>query len=213
MWRRLKIVLIIGSALLAPVSMAGATLKAGVARVEITPPTGLSMYGYGNRKGTSTGILDPLMARVLVLEVGEKRLALVVLDLGRVLAPAWIERLRANTQKSSGITYVLVTATHTHSGPAIDDDYPPREGPDWETGVLGKVSQAIEEAHQHAAEARLGTGYGVAYIGHNRLRVNPDGTVTWIEPGAANQMVDHAVAKVFEMLGRLTDTPEDLKKH
>jgi len=25
--------------------------------------------------------------------------------------------------------------------------------------------------------------------------------------------VDHAVAKVFEMLGRLTDTPEDLKKH
>ena len=181
MWRRLKIVLIIGSALLAPVSMAGATLKAGVARVEITPPTGLSMYGYGNRKGTSTGILDPLMARVLVLEVGEKRLALVVLDLGRVLAPAWIERLRANTQKSSGITYVLVTATHTHSGPAIDDDYPPREGPDWETGVLGKVSQAIEEAHQHAAEARLGTGYGVAYIGHNRLRVNPDGTVTWFE--------------------------------
>lgn len=60
-----------------PVSIAGATLKAGVARVEITPPTGLTMYGYGNRKGTSTGILDPLMARVLVLEVGEKRLALV----------------------------------------------------------------------------------------------------------------------------------------
>jgi len=86
MWRRLKSALIIGSTLLAPVSMTGATLKAGAARVEVTPPTGLSMYGYGNRKGTSTGILDPLMARVLVLEVGEKRLALVVLDLGRVLA-------------------------------------------------------------------------------------------------------------------------------
>jgi len=181
MWRRMKCVLIIGSILLVPVSMGGATLKAGVAQVEITPPTGLSMYGYGNRKGVSTGVLDPLMARVLVLEVGEKRLALVVLDLGRVLAPAWVEHLRANARKSSGIPYVLVAATHTHSGPAIDDDYPPREGPDWETGVLEKVSRAIDEAHQHAVGARVGTGYGVAYIGHNRLRVNPDGTVTWFE--------------------------------
>src|SRR6516164_9020084 len=107
MCRRIRCALVIGGTFLAPVSMAGATLKAGVARVEITPPTGLSMYGYGNRKGTSTGILDPLMARVLVLKVGEKRLALVVLDLGRVLAPAWIERLRANTQKSCGMSYVL----------------------------------------------------------------------------------------------------------
>ena len=181
MWRRMKSLLIIGSTLLVPAPLAGATLKAGVARVEITPPTGLSMYGYGNRKGTSSGILDPLMARVLVLEVGEKRLALVVLDLGRVLARTWIERLRANAQKSCGMSYVLVAATHTHSGPAIDDDYPPREGPDWETEVLKKVSLAIEEAHQHAVAARLGTGYGVAYIGHNRLRVNPDGTVTWFE--------------------------------
>ncbi|MGD0923539.1 MAG: hypothetical protein ABSA70_17520, partial [Terriglobia bacterium] len=66
-----------------PLSLAGAGLKAGVAKVEITPPTGLRMYGFSNRKGGATGILDPLMARVLVLEAGEKRLALVVLDLGR----------------------------------------------------------------------------------------------------------------------------------
>jgi neutral ceramidase len=181
MWRRLKRVFIISVSLLVPMPAVGATLKAGVARVEITPPTGLSMYGYGSRKGTSIGILDPLLARVLVLEAGEKSLALVVLDLGRVFAPAWIERLRANAKNSCGISYVLVAATHTHSGPDIDDDYPPREGPDWETGVLEKVSRALEQAHQHAVEARLGTGYGVAYIGHNRLRVNPDGTVTWFE--------------------------------
>jgi hypothetical protein len=181
MWRGLKSLFIIGISFLLPLPRAGAALQAGVAQVEITPPTGLSMYGYGSRKGTSIGTLDPLMARVLVLTAGEKSLALVVLDLGRVFAPAWIERLRAHAQKSSGISYVLVAATHTHSGPAIDDDYPPREGPDWETGVLEKVSRAVEEAHRHLVGARLGTGYGVVYIGHNRLRVNPDGTVTWFE--------------------------------
>jgi len=37
-------------------------------------------------------------------------------------------------------------------------------------------------------------------------------STTWIEPGAGERMVDHAIIKVYEMLGRLTDTPEDLKK-
>jgi neutral/alkaline ceramidase-like enzyme len=181
MWQRVKSALIVGTVWLLPLPAAGAALKAGVARVDITPPIGLSMYGYGSRKATSTGILDPLMARVLVLQAGEKGLALVVLDLGEVFAPEWIERLRANAQKSWGMSYVLVAATHTHSGPDIADHYPPREGPDWETGVLEKVSRAIAEAQQREVVARLGTGYGVAYIGHNRLRVNPDGTVTWFE--------------------------------
>ena len=32
-----------------------------------------------------------------------------------------------------------------------------------------------------------------------------------IEPGAGERMVDHALIKVYEMLGRLTDTPVQLK--
>jgi hypothetical protein len=34
--------------------------------------------------------------------------------------------------------------------------------PAWETATLEKIAQAINEAHQHAIEARLGTGYGAA---------------------------------------------------
>ena len=164
-----------------PQLLPAATLKAGVAKVDITPPLGLPMYGYAGRKGGATAVLDPLMARVLVLEVGEKRLALVVMDLGTVFAPEWINRLRAAAREKGGISYVLVAAIHTHSGPAIRDEYPPRESPDWETGVLEKVESAVLEAHAHAVAARLGVGYGVTDIGHNRLRVNPDGTVTWFE--------------------------------
>lgn len=164
-----------------PVSAAAAGIKAGAARVEITPPTGLSMYGYGNRKGGATGVLDPLMARVLVLEAAEKRLALVVMDLGEPPAAEWIGRLRQNAAKSSGISYVLVAATHTHSGPEIRDEYPPREAPDWESGALEKVGRAIDDAHQHAVEARIGTGYGGVLIGHNRLRLEANGAITWFE--------------------------------
>jgi len=182
MWRVLKAALLFGLCMLTlPGSLAGASLKAGVAKVEITPPTGLRMYGFASRKGTSTGILDPLFARVLVLEAGEKRLALVVSDLGRPFGPALLARLRETAKQTSGMSYVLVAATHTHSGPAIEDEYPPHETPAWETAAVERIAQAIEEAHEGALEARLGAGYGVADIGHNRLRVNPDGTVTWFE--------------------------------
>jgi neutral ceramidase len=161
--------------------MFGSPLKAGAAKVDITPPTGLKMYGYAGRKSGATGVLDHLYARTLVLETGDKRFALVVLDLGRVFASSWIEQLRAAVKQSSGIDYVLVAAIHTHSGPDPTDQFPAPNQPDWETPILEKVEHAIDEAHQHTVEAQLGTGYGVAYIGHNRLRDNPDGTASWFE--------------------------------
>jgi neutral ceramidase len=35
---------------------------------------------------------------------------------------------------------------------------------------------------------------------------------TWVEPGAGERIVDWAVVKTYEMLGKLTDLPDDLKR-
>ena len=85
-----------------PIIGLGATMKAGAAKVDITPPLGLKMYGYGSRTEGATGILDPLYARILVLEAGEQRIAMVVFDLGRVFAPPWVERLRRDAKEKYG---------------------------------------------------------------------------------------------------------------
>ena len=56
---------------------AEAELKAGVARVEITPSAYMPMYGYANRKcGPANGTHDPLFAKAVVLEAGDSRIAL-----------------------------------------------------------------------------------------------------------------------------------------
>jgi neutral/alkaline ceramidase-like enzyme len=154
------------------------TLRAGAAKTEITPPPGLPMWGYSNRKGPATGTLDPLYARVLVLEAATKRLALVTVDLGRSFGPASLDWLRSATRDD--VSFVVVAASHTHSGPVIRDEYP-SGAPAWETSALKKIAQAISQARSHLTDARIGTGYGFALIGHNRLRVNPDGTVSWFE--------------------------------
>jgi hypothetical protein len=158
----------------------GASLRAGTAKADITPAPGEQLWGYEDRKKPATGTLDPLYGRVLVLEAGEKRLALVTLDLGRTFGPASLERLRQSAKRSSGISWLLVTASHTHSAPVIMDEY--KDGPPaWERAALEKIERAIQEATNGLAEARMGTGTGVAYIGHNRLRVNADGSVSWFE--------------------------------
>lgn len=155
----------------------GEGLKAGVAKVDITPPAGVRMWGYFDRLTPAQGVLDPLFARVLVLEAGAKRLALVDLDLGRPFGPAALAHLRDRVRESSGITYALVQATHTHAGPVVMDEYAGGE-PAWEVTDLDRIARAVDTAHEHAAPARLGVGYGDVYIGYNRRRVNPDGTVT-----------------------------------
>ncbi|HTV57150.1 MAG TPA: neutral/alkaline non-lysosomal ceramidase N-terminal domain-containing protein [Terriglobia bacterium] len=158
---------------------AGVVMRAGVARVDITPPPGVQMWGYFNRLTPAQGAIDPLYARVLVLEVGSERIALVDLDLGRTFGHKSLEELRQTVRRSSGINGLVVDAIHTHAGPVIMDSYPSGT-PAWEKNALTKIEQAIQQAQQEAVPVRLGIGHGVAFIGYNRRRVNPDGSVTML---------------------------------
>jgi neutral ceramidase len=159
------------------VSAAG--LRAAVAKVEITPPPGEQMWGYESRTKPANGTLDPLYARVLVLDASNKRIGLVTLDLGRVFGPASLDQLRAAARRF-GISSLLVSASHTHSAPVVQDEY--RGGiPAWERKALNGIEGALQSAAGNLVDAQLGVGYGTAYIGHNRLKVNEDGTVSWFE--------------------------------
>ena len=184
MWR-MRIMVAFGLiTILAAAEASGAGLRAGVAKVDITPPAGQSMWGYFDRKTPAQSTLDPLYARVLVLEAGDVRIALVALDLGRTFGPSEIAMLRERATSSNNISYVLVAASHTHAGPVIVDEYAPGQTPPWETADLDKISIAIQEAASRLVPVRVGTGYGDTAIGYNRRRVNPDGTVTmfWRNP-------------------------------
>ncbi len=176
----MRLAVAIAAAIISSVPSFAAVLRAGTARVDITPAGGEQLWGFEDRVKPATGTLDPLYARVLVLEAGDTRLALVTLDLGRTFGPPAIQHLRESARRTSKISCLLVTASHTHSAPVIADEY--KHGtPAWERAALERIEHAIEEAAAGLTEARIGTGTGVAYIGHNRLRVNADGSVSWFE--------------------------------
>jgi hypothetical protein len=151
-------------------------LRAGVARVEITPQTLMPMYGYANRRcGPANGTHDALMAKALVLEAGESRMAIVTLDIGSLVS----EKLRHEIAAKLGIPVVLLAASHTHSGPAF---LPYGSAPASDPAALAylaelesKIFRAVRQASEAMFPAKLSAGKGSIQLGYNRLRVREDG--------------------------------------
>src|SRR5262245_18250326 len=108
-----------------------AGLAAGAAKIEITPPTGHPMWGYGARHDApSVGVLDPLHARALVLSAGGRRIALVSLDLGRAPTRLSTAAIRARVKEAAGVEHLFLVASHTHHGPVLElDDWPDPKTP------------------------------------------------------------------------------------
>src|SRR5215510_13407114 len=138
----------------------GQALTAGVARTDITPPPGVDLWGYGNRTGPATGTLDPLLARVLVFDDGRNAVAIVTLDLGRTFGQAQMATVRDRVRREFRVNEVMFIASHTHSGPNIDEDYENGNVPEWERRALDKIAQAIGEARGRMVPARIGAGLG-----------------------------------------------------
>src|SRR5215468_1358483 len=163
------------------------TLTAGVARADITPPPGVDLWGYSDRKGPATSVLDPLYARALVLDDGRNAVAIVTLDLGRTFGQAQMNLVRERVRREYRINEVMFIASHTHSGPSIDEDYENGALPDWERRALDKIAQAIGEARGRMVEARIGVGFGQTIIGHNRRMVQSDGSVKMLWRNSTGQ--------------------------
>src|SRR2546427_3705436 len=94
-------------------------LRAGFARVDITPPPGVGLAGNGPEGAEARGYRLRLYAGVLVLaDGGGNRLALVVADLP--LSSALLHRrVAALTARTDGIgaDRLVIAVTHTHAGP------------------------------------------------------------------------------------------------
>ncbi len=139
-------------------------LQAGAASVEITPRNPLFLWGYPHVARTSTGVHDPLLSSALYVTDGAKKVLFVANDV--IFVPkAVADRARRRIGGATGVPVegIMVTATHTHSGPATvrylsneADPVVPPPDPAFPRQLEDGIVAAAEEAVAKAAPAEVG---------------------------------------------------------
>lgn len=97
-------------------------LKAGVSCLDITPPLGTKMRGYFEERTAST-VHDPLHVRSFALENDGAGLAIAVCDVIGI-DRRYLDQAKARITETTGLLpeQVLISCTHTHTGPETGDD-------------------------------------------------------------------------------------------
>jgi hypothetical protein len=166
-------------------------LRAGVARVTITPPLGIEMVGFAGR-GPADGLHDDLTATVLVFEGPRAptagngmadevlRLAIIACDL-LYLRSDDVHAVRAAVGRLTDLPadHVVVACSHTHYGPLTD---PARSTEQEQVGpylanLIHLLAGGVALARSRLVPCRLGVGYGEVRIGINRRERTDDGRI------------------------------------
>ena len=92
--------------------------KIGYAQEIITPPTGVGLAGYMNKR-PNEGMYDDLYVKVVMIEASGRKFGFMTFDLCNV-APALFKILDQQIVEKFGREIhegLIISATHTHTGP------------------------------------------------------------------------------------------------
>jgi len=155
--------------------------KVGFAKRDITPTAPTPMWGYGARHNAlSTGVLDPLMAKAIVIEAGGQRLAIVGTDIGRGPTRDMMKQIRQAVKEKANVDTVLISGSHSHHGPVIElTDKPDRGKGTYDDAVAYTkklpvlLTEAIVEAAGKLQPAKIGVGHKDVEYNRNRHTKQP----------------------------------------
>lgn len=153
-----------------------AELTIGAAAIDVTPRRSLFLYGYPHAPRISTGVHDPLFSSAMYVAAGNTAVLFIANDV--VLIPREMAR-RVRDRLSTVIcippSQILISATHTHSGPAtclyladeIDKAIPPLD-----VEYLEELEAGMIAAGLAAYAARESAEVGVSVVSVEGLGTN-----------------------------------------
>jgi len=153
-------------------------LKAGFARVNVTPMMGIRMQGYYEER-LANGVLDELEVVALALENNGKQVVMLTLDNCFILNEC-NKYFKEFINEATGLTYnsIYIAATHSHTAPYLRLD----SGYELEAEYIKFVARRMADAAKFALDdlqaAKAGYGVGTApEIAFVRRHLMKDGSI------------------------------------
>ena len=174
---------------------------AGVAKADITPGEPMWAAGYAARNREIEGTLHPLWVKALALEDAEGHKGVLVTTDILGYTKAMSDRIRARLEEGLGLErgQIILSASHTHSGPVVDasllgiyplDDAGLAKVKRYTAYLEDKVVATAEAAFKSLKPAQLASANGVCRFAVNR-RNNREAAIA--ETHDLNGPMDHAV--------------------
>jgi len=179
------------SLIFASVESRAQELRAGYAKVDVTPSGPVFMGGYDLRGAPSDGVHghDRLYVRALVLEASGVRVAFVVAD---VIEIQGHDTFRRRIAEVTGIpeTNVLLGDVHNHAAPSPNAE----AKTDWDRQFADGVVKAAQQAVAGLQPVHIAAGTGHSRIAMNRRQARPadsDSNLTFDENDASQSFGKH----------------------
>ena len=137
------------------------TIKAGAFAMDVTPPKfPISMNG-NMQDHPALRAHDPLHARCLVLDDGQTRIALIVVD-NCLIPRELMDSAKQQAQKLTGIPTdrMVISATHAHSCPAVTSAFQSDADTDYVQFLAERIAAGIKQAADNVAPAKIAWGVG-----------------------------------------------------
>lgn len=141
-------------------------LQLGVKKVDITPKVGCALSGY-IADWYSESLHDNLDVTAFVFNQGDTLAALISATVC-VFTQDLADLVRERIEKETGIPYanIILTATHTHSGPHT---YGENLDPEYIDNVLVPgIVEAAQQAKENMQPVKMGYACGDSLVGVNR---------------------------------------------
>ncbi len=143
--------------------------RVGCGRREITPPldVGILMSSGRGEWAPFEGVRLPLYVRAVVVDNGQTRVGLVALDLLGLAGEAvggmenFKRRVSAHAGHALQSEQIVLTSTHTHSGPeslALSDLYRTEQFQNWVKTLAERIGEALCDATRSLRPCRLMVG-------------------------------------------------------
>ncbi len=132
-------------------------LRAGAHAIDVTPDKLPVKIIGGFLEATADKITDRIHARCLVLDDGETRIAISVVD-SCMMPRELLDEAKRLAREKTGIPEdrMLISATHTHSAPAAMGGLGCAVDPEYPKLLPGRIAEGIARAQANLAPAKAG---------------------------------------------------------